>query len=1594
MPHALMTERSHATIVEVAQHSAAASPSDVAYAYLGDGEAVSGELTRQALDARARAIATELARCGATGRAVLILCPAGLEYVASLFGCFYGRAIAVPAYPPTRTGLARTMPRIRAICEDCRPVAVLTTVAVREVLRGDAALRGLVEAIPLVAVDELRGEVDAALPEVTAADLALLQYTSGSTATPKGVLVTHGQLVANAALIEASSELSREDRVLSWLPPYHDMGLVGGILQPAFAGCLAILMPPDAFLRRPQRWLKAATTWRATVLLAPNFALDACVRRVDDEQRALLDLDPVRLVCIGAEPIRSETLERFVSAFAGCGFKREALFPCYGMAEATLMISAGSAHEPPIVHEYSAEQLELGEATHETAGVPAHKIRALVSCGRAIGEERVLIVDPASCEELPDGRIGEVWVQSPAVASGYFERPEETAATFHAYAELRGTRERVGPLLRTGDLGFLERGELFITGRLKDLIIVRGRNHAPQDIERTVQALDEALVMDGGAAFSIELEGAEQLVVVQELDKRTGKDPSALLAAIPEAIREAHDITPAAVVLIKRGSLGKTSSGKVQRRATRAAYIGGTLEVVESWHAPGAAATSSTPTVPAPSMRSERATLERITTRPTAAASPRALEIEKWLRERIAQKLGIAAEEIDPRDTLARYGVDSALAAELIDELERWLNLRLDTTISYDHPTIVSLSRALASMASRGASGAPATVSSLRPTVPVPAGGRGVEPIAIVGMSCRFPGAPSLDAFWELLLEGKDAITEVPRERWDAEALYAKEPGTPGKMCSKWGGFIDEIDRFDAAFFGISPHEAARMDPQQRLFLEVAWEALEDAGIAPTKLAGTRTGVFAGVCTSDFAMLYGGELRLVDGDYGTGSAPSIVANRLSYLLDLKGPSETVDSACSSALVALYHASQALAHDDCDTAVVGGVNAVLAPEVSVSFSQIGALARDGRCKAFDVRADGFVRSEGAGVIVLKRLSAAQQAGDRIYALVAGSAVNHDGRSNGLSAPSGPAQRDVIERALQRAGITAGELDYVEAHGVGTQVADAVELHALTGLLERVPRSEPLLVGSAKTNVGHLEAASGMVSVIKVALALAHEQLPGQLHCEQPIAALAAGPLRLAREHTPWRRGLRPRLAGASCFGFGGSNAHVVLREGLAATSAAEPSSSPQLITLSARTGGALAASVRKLADHLERRPDAHLADVAFTLNTGRAQLGERLALVCSGLDELRDALLSVSVGGAPRGAIRGSVRPSAHPRFGLLVTETALHPDAVLELRAAFPRIAPLLDQDERLLRELLAVPLREALWQGTSERRAELLVRPSIGYAALAVAQHALSRVLEDFGLEPALVFGSGAGEHAAAAIAGCIPWHQAIVHAARRGAVHEGLTPGATQRVTLRDAKRALEGLERTLRPARVPLISAQLDRALGADERLDTAFWSKHLLADAAPAAPGARAALREAACDVLLDLTAREEQAEAVPLLPEGGVARGVLRALGALFARGVPFDLERLYADRPHRKLALPTYPFERERHWLDFPDRDRGAKRASTLTPGSERLIERTTSHPFAGRLRTSRPATAGSPPPSTSDTVAGSGFVRRTDEEPPAKKKS
>ena len=512
-------------------------------------------------------------------------------------------------------------------------------------------------------------------------------------------------------------------------------------------------------------------------------------------------------------------------------------------------------------------------------------------------------------------------------------------------------------------------------------------------------------------------------------------------------------------------------------------------------------------------------------------------ELQDWLIGNLASRLGVDRSRLDPSERFHRFGLDSARAGGLVADLSTYLGRVLPPTLVWDYPTVEKLCAFLI----RGEAEPEAGSSVPRGTT-----GDGVE-IAVVGLACRFPSAEDPESYWRLLANGVDAIREVPGDRWDLESLYDPDSKAAGKMSTRWGGFLERVDAFDPQFFGISPREALQMDPQQRLFLELAWEALENAGIAADGLRGSRTGVYAGVMWNDYAKLLGSELGNLSEHSATGQDTSIVPARVSYALGLEGPSVAINTACSSSLVAVHTACQSLLRGDTEMVLAGGVHLVVSPHSTVSMTKFGAMAPDGRSKAFDQRANGYVRGEGGGLVVLKPLRDAVRDGDRVWAVVRGGAINNDGFSNGLTAPNPKAQEAMLRDAYDGSGIGRSSVHYVETHGTGTLLGDPIEAGALGSVLGRDREAENFLrIGSVKTNFGHTEAAAGAAGLIKVLLSIGRRQIPPSLHFERPNPHIPFGAigLEVQTELGPWPRPAEKAVAGVSSFGFGGTNASLI------------------------------------------------------------------------------------------------------------------------------------------------------------------------------------------------------------------------------------------------------------------------------------------------------------------------------------------------------------------------------------------------------------------------------------------------------------------
>ena len=641
---------------------------------------------------------------------------------------------------------------------------------------------------------------------------------------------------------------------------------------------------------------------------------------------------------------------------------------------------------------------------------------------------------------------------------------------------------------------------------------------------------------------------------------------------------------------------------------------------------------------------------------------------------------------------------------------------------------------------------------------------RARQPIAIIGMGCRFPGqSDDLDSFWDLLTSGRDAIREVPAERWNIDDFYDPDPATPGKMVSRYGGFLDQVDLFDAAFFGIAPREAAMMDPQQRLLLEVTWQALEDAAIAPRILTQSRTGIYIGMASGDYAQLQlqagqlAGSADLLDVHYASGNAHSIASGRLAYLLGLKGPCLSVDTACSSSLVAVHLACQALRSGDCSMAIAGGVNVILAAETTVALSQAHMLAPDGRCKVFDERADGFTRAEGCGIVILKPLAQALQDGDRIHAVLRGTAVNQDGASSSLTAPHGPSQEELMHRALQDAGIPPARVGYLETHGTGTSLGDPIELRALGSVYGAARQvDDPIYVGSLKTNVGHMEAAAGVGGLIKLVLSLKHGQIPAHLQFETPTTHVPWQALKLAVpiQATPWQINhapsgeALPRIGGVSSFGFSGTNAHLLVEESTTTPPAKEAGHQDplRLFPVSAQTDTALRSLAQRLAQWLIAPATASVpwTDVAATASIGRNHYRYRFAVTASSTEEAAGLIKAAADQPPPRTPARVSSLCFLFTGQGSERTWMGLD---LLARSEVFRRSIERLDHAAAGLLDCSI----QSIWSNHSNQLAHArYVQP-----ALYAYGWALSELWRSFGFEPQAVLGHSLGEYVAATVAG-----------------------------------------------------------------------------------------------------------------------------------------------------------------------------------------------------------------------------------------------
>ncbi|MEM7756775.1 MAG: SDR family NAD(P)-dependent oxidoreductase [Cyanobacteria bacterium P01_A01_bin.40] len=801
----------------------------------------------------------------------------------------------------------------------------------------------------------------------------------------------------------------------------------------------------------------------------------------------------------------------------------------------------------------------------------------------------------------------------------------------------------------------------------------------------------------------------------------------------------------------------------------------------------------------------------------------------RLIQEQVVQvlKFDRSTQLPDPQLNFFDMGIDSLMAVELKNQLEENLGQTFPSTLIFNNHNIEALAehlsqqlffselssdRGMRSSASPDMRRSVAPLFSRRGTLdqyghyePKTFQHNTNEPIAIIGMSCRFPGANDPEAFWQLLETGSDLVSDVPINRWNVDKFYESNPNVPGKMYTRSGGFINDIDRFDPYFFGISPREAVSLDPQQRLLLEVSWSALENAGQVTRQLAGSQTGVFIGIGQNDYARL-GIQLNdpsIIDAYSGTGNSFSFAAGRLSYILGLQGPSLAIDTACSSSLVAIHQACQSLQTGECDLALAGGVQLMISPDSFIFLSQARALSPDGRCKPFDASADGFGRGEGCGVIVLKRLSDAIADKENILATVRGSAVNHDGASSGLTVPNGMAQQQLIRQALKTARVEPNEVTYLETHGTGTALGDPIEAEALGAVFQSKSLEQPLVIGSVKANIGHLEAAAGIAGLIKVVLALQHQAIPPQINFETPNPLIDWDnlPFKIPTELSPWDNNFQTRIAGVSSFGISGTNAHIVVEE---APELLEETNLPildrplHLLTLSAKTESAFKHLSDDYLNYLTVNPDIKIEDLCFSANTGRESFAYRLAVLAESTEQLQQ-YLSPSTSESNFQNVFWQSSPdllSRQLKIAFMFTgQGSQYVGMARELYQTQPSFRQTIEQCDRILQQYLEQSLLSILYSGDNSNSS--IHQTEYTQPALFAVEYALAKLWQEWGVQPDLVMGHSLGEYVAATIAGVFSLEDALKLVSHRAKLMQALPQTGTMLAVLADEPTVEEAIE-----------------------------------------------------------------------------------------------------------------------------------------------------------------------------------------------------
>ena len=1268
-----------------------------------------------------------------------------------------------------------------------------------------------------------RPSASSSLPEAgdcTDDDLAFLQFSSGSTGMPKGVRLTHRNLVCNIRDIASVARMDRTDTVLSWMPYFHDMGLIGMHLVPLYLGINQIKMEASHFVTNPLRWLEEIDRSRATTIGCPNFGLELVLEKVVTAEVQALDLSCVRRLFNGAEPISAKVMRAFCDRLKPASFDERAMYPVYGMAEASLAITFGAPGELPRVHNLDKRALSehglMKEVVDEGDGVEyvdvGYPLPSIQLCIRSL--------DGKQCG---DRMVGEIQIRGENVTSGY-----------ECDAEANSTSFTEDGWLRTGDLGFLCDKRLTVVGRVKEVIIVNGRNVMAYDIEHAARELANLKAGTVAACGLVDPATSRQRVALF-IATRKKTDLWAWLSGIKISLDEYFGFPIDYVIPVT--NIPKTSSGKLQRMKLaddlRSGAYGSQIEAFDDF---------------------------RLMTHAKRLFIQPASELEKTIHNIWAAVLSLSANQVGIDDSFASLGGTSVKAIQVLSRVEESCKREYGFDLLMECKTIREMALFIELRAANDAVAGTVIAQENQHAAET-----STKKIAIIGLALRFPGAQNAEEYWDNLINGRSSIAPVPQQRWTHDG------------ATHYMGALDGIDLFDASFFAVSDAEATVIDPQQRIALEVAYEALEDAGYAGARLNAQRNvGVFLGASTNGYldqvnACLSSEGADVVKKPFTmAGNLLNMIAARISHCLNLKGPALTLDTACSSSLVALHVACKELLSNNCEMAIAGGINLLLGPTAHQLFDVAGALSPDGICRAFDERANGIVPGEGIGIVILKELDQAIRDGDRIEAVIEAAHVNNDGRSIGIMAPNPQGQEELLRTAYRRAGISPEKISYVEAHGTGTPIGDPIEVRSLNRVFPvAADKRKYCALGSVKPNIGHLFAAAGIASTIKVLLAMRHGKLPPTLHFRNahPQIGLDKTPFYIVKEATEWSCAGEARFAGVSSFGFGGTNAHLVLSDAPVVTPVRDVRhDEAHLVCLSARSAEELAQAGKRLADYLASKPETDLRNVCYTQNLGRQQFAHRRHVIAKTTSEFVTLLQQ------PASTVAAAASGRVQLVF-LFTGQGSQYRGMGKSFYFRFPQFCKYVDHCSCIADPLLPEgrDMRSVIFD---EQGADLLADTLYAQPAIFIIEYAMARFWMDLGIKPSALIGHSLGELVAACVAGVFSMESGIKLVIAR-ALHMSRTEAGFMIAALADEDRIVKVIETHGLKVDIAAINGPeqcvVSGPISALDAVQSALAAERIASVSLPASKGYHSSLMDPVlADFATDLAAVKFSAPSIPII----------------------------------------------------------------------------------------------------------------------------